>query len=251
MTFALFQEDRVIECLFEVGAVRRPSVFAEAIPSSLGTVGEWMILYTELGFLVVQYIIPTGSAIPSHFTILDSLGQPLSDKASIDVLTSLEPELNGFEFVPVSSATSGSELPSIDGSETIVEVKGSSECFEFQFPASPEYFVGRDEILDEVSSLSEAILSRRSGLRGILLEANSGWGKSSCVLASAQRLRTAGNFAIAIDSRSASSPQFILRVVEYTLSRVLESGVVMAPQTRRITGFDGAADALVAAGEQM
>jgi hypothetical protein len=58
--------------------------------------------------------------------------------------------------------------------EEIVEVRGSSSCFEYQFPASPEHFVGRQPILEEIDSFTQAVISRETSSRGILFEANSG-----------------------------------------------------------------------------
>ena len=62
-------------------------------------------------------------------------------------------------------------------------------------------------------------MNKNISSRGILFEANSGWGKSSVVLAVVNRLQEMGHFAIAIDSRSASSSQFILRVVDHAINK--------------------------------
>ena len=63
------------------------------------------------------------------------------------------------------------------------------------------------------------MIANRTSSRGILFEANSGWGKSSLVLTTAARLLENGHYVIAFDCRSASSTQFILKFVEHVLKK--------------------------------
>ena len=84
-------------------------------------------------------------------------------------------------------------------------------------------------------------------------EANSGWGKSSLVLTSVDCLEEMGHFAVAIDSRSASSAQFSMRVVNYVLSKFGDFGGLL-PQSQNpttITGFEGAVKALLDTGRAL
>ena len=84
-----------------------------------------------------------------------------------------------------------------------------------------------------------------------MFEANSGWGKSSVVLANVDRIQQKGHFAVAIDSRSASSSQFVLRVVDHVLQKFGDFNGMLpedyVPKT--ITGFEGAIDSLVKIGQ--
>jgi hypothetical protein len=62
-----------------------------------------------------------------------------------------------------------------------------------------------------------------------------------------------GNFAGAIDSRSASSSQFILRVVDYALKKFGDlNGLLLKDSTSKsITGFDGATKSLITIGQEL
>ena len=80
--------------------------------------------------------------------------------------------------------------------DQVVELRGSSACFEYQFPASPEFFIGRDELLRNVENYVSDVIANRTSSRGILFEANSGWGKSSLVLATVARLMEHGHYAL-------------------------------------------------------
>ncbi|RKY99475.1 MAG: hypothetical protein DRQ10_06120, partial [Candidatus Hydrothermota bacterium] len=175
----------------------------------------------------------------------------MSERTTLDYLIQLYPEVGDFEIItienPIILQSSGVQKET----EQIVEVKGSSTCFEYQFPASPEHFVGRQDVLNEVDAYTEAVIEKKTSSRGLLFEANSGWGKSSVVLACVDRLRQKGHFAIAIDCRSASSSQFILHVVDYVLLKFGNfDGLLSEEQiTKVITGFEGVVKTLVNIGQ--
>lgn len=246
----LLEEDEIIEALISSKTIPSPSSFSKAIPSSYGSTGEWNILFTEFGPIIAQWIIPTGSLVPTHIAFLDWKGEPISDRSSIEQILELDSELRSLELVLLGDSQLVVPTRAIEIDETIVEVKGGSECFEFQFPASPEHFVGRPDVLQEIHSLTDKILAGSISTRGVLFEANSGWGKSSCVLACVHLLRRRGHFAVAIDSRSASSSQFVFRVTEYVASKLdvpeLDRYLIVGS---KISGFEGAADLLIRIGE--
>lgn len=251
-TVRLLEEDAVLDALMESGKLARPDAFSRAVPATHGTAGEWDVLVTESGIAVVQRVIPPGALVPSQIAIFDGMGIPLTDSASIDKLLELEPELRSYELLILGEAQPVVPTVANDAEETIVEVKGGSECFEFQFPAAPEHFVGRSDVLAEVRELAAKIVAGTVSTRSILFEANSGWGKSSCVLACANALRVSGHSAVVIDSRSASSAQFILKVVEHALTNLGPSGArPFGKDEERITGFEGAAAMLIRLGESL
>jgi hypothetical protein len=182
--------------------------------------------------------------------IADASGQHITEKPTIDYLVGLYPELQDFQLVLSESAPATVGRVSVHESEEIVEVRGSSACFEYQFPASPQFFVGREDVLKEVDAFAEAVLSKGTSSRGLLFEANSGWGKSSLVLACTERLRSAGHFALAIDSRSASSSQFVLRVLNHVCSRFgdFEGALDLRTSSGPIAGYEGALETLTSIG---
>jgi hypothetical protein len=250
ITLRLLEEPHVLDAIFGIATVCHPEVLADKVKSDMGTAGDWQLLYTDNGLFWVQYVILPGAAVPTGIMFFDSVGRRLSDKTSCESLIRLLPELQDFELLTASEIA---HLPHAADGEEIVQVRGSSECFEYQFPASPEHFVGRDAILEEVDSLATDVLNRQVSARGVIFLANSGWGKSSVVLAAVDRLKRNGHLAIAIDSRSASTSQFILRAIDYAIrefGKVCESSEIMALDGR-ITGFDGAVNALLTTGQAM
>ena len=119
-----------------------------------------------------------------------------------------------------SSLTSIGEIP------TLAKVIGSREDFEYQFPAAPEFFVGRRDILSRVKN----IVSRRVE-RGevIVLNAQSGWGKSSLALRIAKEVEREGGTAVVFDTRTASSPLYVTAALREVIVAAATSGKLMLP----------------------
>ncbi|HEX5504444.1 MAG TPA: restriction endonuclease [Thermomicrobiales bacterium] len=217
ITVRLLEEEAVLEAIYATGNTVRPESVAGSIHSEIGTPGDQLLLYSDKGLFWVQYVIRPGAGIPGDVALFDARGNGLSDNVTIDYLMQFVPELADFDRIAVGGEVAFRPMGIAQDVEEIVEVRGSSACFEYQFPASPQFFVGRQDVLSELDRFVSAVLRREVSSRGVLFEANSGWGKSSTVLASVARLRAMGHFAVAIDSRSASSSQFILRVIDYAL----------------------------------
>jgi hypothetical protein len=250
ITVRLLEEQAVAEALWSNGLAPRPDVIQRQIQEDMGRSGDWNILYTEHGVYWVQYLIPPGAGIASSVMLFDSHGRPITDKGTTELLVQLDPALHDFDVVTVFPNASVGRATTAAIDEEIVEVRGSSSCFEYQFPASPEFLVGRGNVLGAVEGIVEEILAGVTSRRGLLFEANSGWGKSSVVLAAVDLLTKAGHYAVAIDSRSASSTQFMLRTVDYCLRKFRDSLPTppMKLAMSGITGFEGALESLVQTG---
>lgn len=93
----------------------------------------------------------------------------------------------------VAQGSSGAPLPvRLDPPQPIVEVQGSSSDFEYQLPAAPAFFVGRKTV---ASQLSKKIREATSA-SVIVINAKSGWGKSSLSLRLKQDIERAGGIAL-------------------------------------------------------
>lgn len=253
LALQLLEEADVLAAMHECGLLASPDSFSRALEQELGTPGDSFVLYTDKGCFWVQFVIPLGSGIANSIVVFDAMSNPITAHDTIDYLTQLCPELEDFENLSMHGDVGTREFIANQDTDQIVEVRGSSARFEYQFPASPEYFVGRTLVLEELDSFVAAVVDRATSARGIVFEANSGWGKSSVVLASVARLREGGHFAVPIDSRTASTSQFILRAVDYALnsSSVATQPNKEGPQQDAITGFDGAVDALITLGQKL
>jgi hypothetical protein len=249
----LLQELEVLDAVYELQNVVRPEVIASKLGSESGVSGDSLILYTDKGIFWVQFVIPRGAAIPQSVALFDGTGNPITDPHSIDHLTNVCPELNEYGKVFFEESARQPSPPVSPEVEQVVEVRGSSECFEYQFPASPQFFVGRDGVLAELDAFVNQVVNKEISARGVLFTAHSGWGKSSVVLAGVARLAGQGHFTIAVDSRSASSSQFILRVVDQALRKFGDFAGLRSVEEmpKSISGFEGAFDGLLQIGRRL
>jgi hypothetical protein len=253
-TVTLLEEELVLKSIFDAELAARESVIKDRVDPRLGIAGDQTLLYTDHGFIWVQYVMSQGSAVADKYLLFLSDGTPITDSQTLEYVQEVLPDLKGFRHIThVGSASVPAAMsPHEITDEPIVEVRGSSDWFEYQFPASPEFFIGRTELLKEIRDFASDVVRQTTSARGLLLTANSGWGKSSAVLASAAQLAAIGHFCVVIDCRSLSSSRSVLRVVEFALNKLAaEKGELFRSSVTNVTGFEGASHALLVASEEL
>ena len=244
----ILEETEVINAIYQTGSVVTPDIVSRLITKDLGIPGDYFLLYTDKGYFWIQFIVPPGSGISRQFAVFDAQANVISDKSTIDYLRSLWPDLKDFIPCAIALSTGISQTVGAEQAiEDIVEVKGSSSCFEYQFPAAPEHFVGRQGFLEEVDRFAEDVINERTSSRAILFEGYSGWGKSSLVLSSVARLKRAGHIATAIDCRSATSARFPLLIVKHVCQTIpeIKTQVFGEQDLPNVTGFEGAVNTIL------
>ena len=250
ISFKVLEEEQVLDAMHGAGIIVSSDVMAATVDSAAGKVGDYTVLYTDIGCFAIQYVISPGATLADTLMILDSSGTVVQRNDAVESLMALYPDLK--EFKILSQDYRDLDPKELTGNylEQIVGVRGSSTCFEYQFPASPEHFVGRTVGLDQMQSFVDQVISKQTSARGLVFEGYSGWGKSSLVLASVNALRDLGHLAIAIDSRTASSSQFAFRAIHHALHSsygdTLPGGINL--QHGPLTGLDGAIDTLLQVG---
>lgn len=105
-------------------------------------------------------------------------------------------------------------------------VVGSKADFEYQLPAAPEFFVGREDILDRIDGVIE-----NSALQSnvIVLNAQSGWGKSSLALRLAYQVERAGGFSIVFDTRTAAGASYVSEAIRKATLDAVACGKLCKP----------------------
>lgn len=112
-----------------------------------------------------------------------------------------------------------------DLTQQLVAVSGSSDDFEYQYPTSPRFFIGRRDLVEEL----EDHLSRTSTGSVIVLNAQSGWGKSSFALKLGGMFEARGGLSLVLDSRTASSPPYVWAAVRLLAERAVKKGILELP----------------------
>ncbi len=125
--------------------------------------------------------------------------------------------VDGREALPTPPPT-----PSIE-SHILATVQGSSEDFQYQLPASPKFFVGRNELM---AKLAAAIAQ---GELVYVLNARSGWGKSSLALKFADMITSQAGHALVMDTRTASTPRYVVEVLQKAAIEAEAKGILRQP----------------------
>lgn len=125
--------------------------------------------------------------------------------------------------------------------QTLITVAGSTHDFEYQLPASPQFFVGRRDVLR----------SFREMLRGdvrhgtvIVLNGQSGWGKSSLALRLSAMTHRSQGVAIVFDSRTAFSPDYVTASLTKAILLAFEQQIAIPPDDESFASIASCLDTL-------
>jgi hypothetical protein len=125
------------------------------------------------------------------------------------------------------SLTVRSVAPSVPIEPTVVEVTGSTHDFEYQLPAAPKFFVGRKDLLER---FDELLADTEPRARVVVLNAQSGRGKSSLALRLRETVSRSGGRALVVDARTASSPEYVWAVMRRGLVAAVDHGLAQMPE---------------------
>lgn len=180
----------------------------------------WVVEQVRAGTPVKAYIIPTlnpKGSVNDFETI-----KALIEDARLWIGLELQ---NGFREEPTRINNS-----LLSEKKEVVTTVPSADKFEDYRPARPEDFVGRTELIKEVFEFLTNVRNRGTSTRIVALSGPSGYGKSSIVLFIADKCKNIKwrkqFFVYPIDTRTASSPLFIVEAIRTGIQRAIEGGFI-------------------------
>jgi hypothetical protein len=202
----------VVDALMELKVVVPP-------PRDLGLTSDPAVVISEHG--VYSAVIELDPVQRTGTRILSWGTQPVPNPVK-KLLTAHTDYGGGLPVHDAASDVAGIAVrpKSPDAEPLIVTVAGSSEDFEYQLPASPQFFIGRENLVTELSRL----IGQRA--RVIVLNAQSGWGKSSLALKFRQLVVDLRGYATIVDSRTASPGGFLTAVLRRAALEAQDIGVL-------------------------
>lgn len=220
--FHYFDSQTIVESLITRKLI---DPFSSKIPSGILTSDPCVIVTSDGLYSCVKVLDPdTRRAVQVTVWHKDA-----KTRVPQTVISSLAQSDYGLDLEVVESPSvffkpSGiSQRQDVGSAPIVVTVRGSSSDFEYQFPASPKFFVGRRSIVDEIRN----VLEGRHGT--FVLNAQSGWGKSSLALKMKAMTEEMGGSATVIDSRTASSPDFVVEALRFAATKAAGAGVIQLP----------------------
>ncbi len=172
------------------------------------------------------YIIHTSNLLPTNYLIINANdNSKIVEQNNIEKIESRIEELTNLN--PITELLEKKETAqnkAIVEFETISEVQESENWYDY-LPASQKDFVGRANIRSNILDFFISIQGKKTQKRVFYLNGKSGWGKSSLVSEIRGRCRNKYYknrfYAVAIDTRSASSNNFVALSLEKIINKAI------------------------------
>jgi hypothetical protein len=214
--FKLITATEIYDLILKKGWVR-PIQTSENL-----VISDEALLVTESGVCAIAKQLDPVNRLPTRVLVQRSEGGLSKDDLDLLSAHDYAAGLPVFDLVRPNAIPS-SQVADVPNLFTVV---GSTADFDYQFPAAPEFFIGREDILNRVKAITDAAVSRASV---IVLNAQSGWGKSSLALRIAHQINKAGGFSIVFDTRTAAGPSYVSAALRKSLTDAVASGILLMP----------------------
>lgn len=166
------------------------------------------ILTTDTGVFVVVIARAHSSGTPAYFSIFDSHGHQIDDDEFINAVCMADQSLQSLQAIlprkqaKVDKLTQERSIP--------LGLSLGSEWTDYWLPASPQFFIGRQEFVDKIF----AHLNKRQSPNIIQIKSRSGVGKSSVLAYIESLYSTLGDITEIHDARDIKSVLDVYSVVQ-------------------------------------
>lgn len=202
------------------------------IPAKITDYSDEAILVTDQGVYAACIVLDARERTPIHVAVWGTNDSVPS--VVVDLLAATE-YAKALRVVAVDAGQSVLPPATDAVSISLTSVVGSSSDFEYQFPASPQYFVGRKDV---VSSVTAALASTTGSV--IVLNAQSGWGKSSIALKMREISEKARGVSLVLDTRTADQPRYLVEVLREICRRAEDAGILKLPEATSWASLESA-----------
>lgn len=203
-------------------ALQRDGVVA-GFPAAVVDASDHAILITEHGVFAACVELDPAERTPSRVAVWSSGEEPVPTVV-IDLLSESDYALGTDAYD--AGLRPGRAIPAVAPAPTplLTRVVGSGSDFEYQLPASPKFFVGRRAVVERLQELANT--SRGSVL---VLNAQSGWGKSSLALKLLDLVKRNRGTGSVYDTRTADELRYVIESLRQVTLDAQQSGIVELP----------------------
>lgn len=221
-----FEPDDIIQMLLD-GKL----IFEKTSVVTQYSVSKRFCAITYLGDFFI-YLINDSNLYPSEYIIINAIDNSLI--VPNDVKSLLHERIDEISELTLINVKENAGINKIENTfsqisfETISEVQESENWYD-PLPASYTYknFVGRDLIRSQIFDFFKDIQEKKTNKRIFYLNGKSGWGKSSLIAEIRGRCRNKfyrnKYFALAIDTRSANSNNFVALAFEKLIQKATDA----------------------------
>lgn len=179
--------------------------------------GEKRLLYTSHGFFWLLILNSKESFSPVGYLVLDAKGNLLSFESNNPLLSAIKQEFHDIKDLPCLGTTT----TDISVKCSITPIAMSKSFFDYKYPSNPKFFIGREEKIKDAKEFFSEVRKNKTALRGIVIAANSGIGKSSFILKLKEECLNSNYFFYDIDTRSCDKSNSIFEVFEYVIQHLI------------------------------
>lgn len=248
--FRVYTSDTLLELLLERGEVHPFAATAAAHANPTGPLSDEALLVTAHGLFYAAHELSPDTRLPARVMVYGSkVGMLVTDEV-VALLNDATFYTKGLSCVAANYPASARVAKPPATEDPVIEVAGSSSDFEYQFPAAPKFFVGRQSYLRAGAQLLGSLTSDDRA-HVLVFNAQSGWGKSSLALRLLSETRSLGGEGVCIDCRTATLPTFVSTALRHAFLKAQTAGVLTLPadpsfatvtsslQTLRASSFPG------------
>lgn len=227
--FRVYTSDEILELLLDRQQISRFSDVA-SLHQDGEPLSDEALLVTPDGIFYAAHELAHETRLPTRVIVFPP--RTLTTPVPPRVISLLKASASYTKGLPCVAAATGHN-PRLEKessvAEPVIEVSGSSSDFEYQFPAAPAFFVGRQIYVTAAANALESVAARTGRAQVIVLNAQSGWGKSSLALRVIAEARTVGGYGVCIDCRTATHPTFVAAALRHALLGAAGAGLVQLP----------------------
>jgi Restriction endonuclease len=226
--FRAYAVDSILAMLLDREKIAAFSGIASEYQAPLALLSDEALLVTQDGLFYAAKELSPATRVAVRILVYPTQPHVPVPPRVIELLSNASSYTTG---LPCAHASNRAQLiPVISADDTVIEVTGSSSDFEYQLPAAPKYFVGRQHY---VSEAEELLGQFRAGLadraKVLVLNAQSGWGKSSLALRLIDLAQSMGGHGACIDCRTASHPTFVSAAMRHALLKAQDERGLTLP----------------------
>ena len=208
--FTWYHPEKIIDILVS----QRATVDCSSLNHRLTpyVVDDWTLIVSPSRIVWLAQIIEDG--LPTKFTAFDGpTGKPL-DLAESSTIPKILPRFEALSYFSLSAPSPvEAEARTIRGPVAPVI---SGDAWDDLRPARPTDFVGRDDVITDISHFIDSVRMEETSTRTFAVQAPSGMGKSSLVLKLsdlARRNKISQCSFTAVDTRSATNSAFVCEAI--------------------------------------
>lgn len=234
-SFKYLSADDLVDAMLQGGLI------ADA-PANLADASDRAVIVTEHGVYSACIVLDSVERTPTQVAVW-GVSEPVP--ANVRDLVAASDYADGLPIVDASVSQPIDRVVGASGgapSVLLTSVVGSASDFEYQLPASPRYFVGRSST---VKRLEESLETATGTV--LVLNAQSGWGKSSLALKMGDLTIRRNGVAVVLDTRTADQPRYVVEVLRKLGDQAVASGVLTLPQGASWASLESALATLRAA----